>query len=1037
MKFNLLKQLLFVCIMLFTGVMFSQTVSGTVTGDEGPLPGVNVIVKGTSNGASTDFDGNYTLDNVGSEAVLEFSSLGYRTQEIAVGGQTTINVFLEADAEALDEVVVIGYGTTTVRDATGSVAAVTSDDFNTGAIASAEQLIQGKVAGVQTVQASGEPGAGIAIRIRGTNSIRSNNDPLYVVDGVPLSGSAPPEGPNVGFGSSTSSNPLSFLNPNDIESISVLKDASATAIYGSRGANGVVMITTKSGKGRQGGQFEFNTGLSYSTPANEFNLLGPEAFLDAVEQFGGSRTEQDFGNATDWQDVVTRNSFSHDTSLSYNYNYSTGSIRGTFGYQDLQGVLENSGLQRVSGRINWFQRLLDDRLNLSLQSTISNVNEEQPALSGSAGFRGDLLGAAYSANPTWSSDPDEVVGGQINPANMLKYTQSLTETDRILLNFSADYAFVRTDTDKLVGKLTLGYDRSNSVRESNTSRLAQNLDRGSQGNGIGALSENEATSKLMELTLTWDKDWDNSKLNLLGGYSFQDFKNEGYNAQGWGYNVDNMNQMARDLRGTVSSIESLLRGTGSYQQFGYSEPGGTSFVNRLFPDPSSEPLAGFADTNVRSMWSDYYNNTDELQSFFARANYTLRNKYLFTATVRADGSSRFGSDNQYGVFPSAAFAWKINEEGFIGDNVSTLKARLSWGITGNQEGLGYGNFIRRERYAGPGIQDNGNIDTPGLNSVAFANPDLQWEETTAYGFGVDFGLAADRLTATFDVYYSETTNLLLRVEAAQPSPQPFFFQNLDALVINQGVEFTVNYDFLINNSDWDWDASFNISYNENEIRDFAGQIPAGTIRGQGLSGAYAQILAEDQPLFSYFLREFEGFDENGQPIGDNQTFVGKSALPTTNYGFNTNVRYKNWDLNMFFTGQAGFYIYNNTKNAFFTAGAIANARNVTPDVLTSGEAGNAEAAVSTRFLEDGTFFRFQNFTLGYNFNLSDNSGIDKLRLTLTGQNIFLITDYSGLDPELSTNPGSGDLLNNLPTAGIDYTSYPRPRVFTLGLNLVF
>ena len=300
MKFNLLKQLLFVCIMLFTGVMFSQTVSGTVTGDEGPLPGVNVIVKGTSNGASTDFDGNYTLDNVGSEAVLEFSSLGYTTQEIAVGSQTTINVYLEADAEALDEVVVIGYGTTTVRDATGSVAAVTSDDFNTGAIASAEQLIQGKVAGVQTVQSSGAPGAGIAIRIRGTNSIRSNNDPLYVVDGVPLSGAAPPEGVDVGFGSSTSSNPLSFLNPNDIESISVLKDASATAIYGSRGANGVVMITTKSGKGRQGGQFEFNTGLSYSTPANEYNLLGPEAFLDAVEQFGGSRTEQDFGNATDW-----------------------------------------------------------------------------------------------------------------------------------------------------------------------------------------------------------------------------------------------------------------------------------------------------------------------------------------------------------------------------------------------------------------------------------------------------------------------------------------------------------------------------------------------------------------------------------------------------------------------------------------------------------------------------------------------------------------------------------------------------------------
>lgn len=1035
MKFNLLKQLLFVCIMLFTGVMFSQTVSGTVTGDEGPLPGVNVIVKGTSNGASTDFDGNYTIDNVGSEAVLEFSSLGYKTQEIAVGSQTTINVFLETDAEALDEVVVIGYGTTTVKDATGAVASVSSDDFNTGAIASAEQLIQGKVAGVQTVQSSGEPGAGIAIRIRGTNSIRSNNDPLYVVDGVPLSGAAPPEGPNVGFGSSVSSNPLSFLNPNDIESISVLKDASATAIYGSRGANGVVIITTKSGKGRQGGVFEFNTGLSYSTPANSYDLLGREAFLDAVEQFGGNRNDQDFGASTDWQDVVTRNSFSHDTSLSYNYNYATGSIRGTFGYQDLQGILENSGLQRMSGRINWYQRLLDDRLNLSLQSTISKVDEEQPALSGSAGFRGDLLGAAYSANPTWANDPDIDTGGQTNPANMLAYTQSLTETNRILLNFSADYAFVDQADSKLVGKLTLGYDNSNSVREANTSALVKNVDRGAQGNGVGALTDSENTSRLMELTLTWDKDWDNSKLNLLAGYSFQDFETKGNNAQGWGYNTNNMNEMARALSSSVGAIERLLRGS-SYQQFGLSTVNNVSFVNRLFPDPVSEPLAGFADTSVRAFWSDYFDYTDELQSFFARGNYTLHDKYLFTATVRVDGSSRFGSDNQYGVFPSAAFAWKINEEDFIGDNISTLKARLSWGITGNQEGLGYGNFLRRERYAGPGITDGGEINTPGLGPVAFANPDLKWEETTSYGGGIDFGLAADRLTATFDVYYSETTDLLLRIEAAQPSPQPFYFQNLDALVVNQGVEFSINYDFF-DTDDFHFDAGFNISYNENEMRDFAGQIPAGTIRGQGLSGAYAQILAQNQPLFSYFLREFEGFDENGQPIGDQQTFVGKSALPTTNYGLNTNFRYKNWDLNMFFTGQAGFYLYNNTRNAFFTAGAIANARNVTPDVLTSGEAGNAEAAVSTRFLEKGDFFRFQNFTLGYNFNLSDSSGIDKLRLTLTGQNIFVITDYSGLDPELSTNPGAGDLLNNLPTAGIDYTSYPRPRVFTLGLNLVF
>ena len=331
MKFNLLKQLLFVSFALFTGALFSQTITGTVTGDDGPLPGANVVVKGTSNGVSTDFDGNYTIEGVASDAILEFSSLGFVSQEIAVNGQTSINVDLLADAEALDEVIVIGYGTTTVKDATGAVASVSSKDFNGGAIASAEQLIQGKVAGVQTVQQSGEPGAGIAIRIRGTTSVTSNNDPLYVVDGMPLTAaSSSAGGADVGFGTSVSSNPLSFLNPNDIASMSVLKDASATAIYGSRGANGVVIITTKSGKGRQGGLFEFTSNLSYSTPANSYDLLGPEEFLDGVEQYGGIREDQDYGESTDWQDYVTRSSFSHDESLAYSYNHATGSVRGTF-----------------------------------------------------------------------------------------------------------------------------------------------------------------------------------------------------------------------------------------------------------------------------------------------------------------------------------------------------------------------------------------------------------------------------------------------------------------------------------------------------------------------------------------------------------------------------------------------------------------------------------------------------------------------------------------------------------------------------------
>ena len=1030
MKFNLLKQLLFVSFALFTGALFSQTITGTVTGDDGPLPGANVVVQGTSNGVSTDFDGNYTIEGVASDAILEFSSLGFVSQEIAVNGQTSINVDLLADAEALDEVIVIGYGTTTVKDATGAVASVSSKDFNGGAIASAEQLIQGKVAGVQTVQASGEPGSGISIRIRGTTSVTSNNDPLYVVDGVPLTANASSAGgEDVGFGTSIASNPLGFLNPNDIASMSVLKDASATAIYGSRGANGVVIITTKTGKGRQGGAFEFTSNLSYSTPGNSYDLLEPEEFLDAVEAYGGIRSDADYGEQTDWQDYVTRNSFSHDESLAYSYNHSSGSVRATFGYQDLQGVLENSGLQRISGRVNAYQRFFNDRLKLSFQGTYSTVNQEQPALSGSAGFKGDLLGAAYRSNPTWGTDPDLDLGGQIySPATMLAYTQSLTETDRFLMNFSADYAFI----PELVGKITLGYDKSNSTRNSASSRKALGFERGVPGNGRGSINDIENTSKLLELTLTWDKTWDNSNLNLLGGFSYQNFRNKGRNAQGYGYQTDSMDQMGKDLTNALADAEARL--SGNYQQYGYSEA--NNFVNYLYPQFASTNVAGFPDRNIESFYADFYDNTDELQSFFTRANYTLNNKYLFTATVRMDGSSRFGGDNKYGIFPSAAFAWKMNEESFIGDKISTLKPRLSWGITGNQDGLGYGNFIRRERWGGPGIGDGGEINTPGSDVVAFANPDLKWEETMSYGVGVDFGMNNDRLTMSVDVYRKETTDLLLSVQAAQPSPQPFFFKNLDGKVLNEGIEFTINYDF-IEDSDWTWNAGFNISYNNNELQGFPGQIQAGTIRGQGLTGAYAQILSDAQPLFSYFLREFEGFDENGQPIGDNQTFVGKSALPTTNAGFNTTVTYKNWDLNLFFTGQWGAYLYNNTQNAFFTAGAIAAQRNVTQDVIGNGESGSAEAAVSTRFLESGDFVRFQNATLGYNFSLSESSAIDALRLTLTGQNLYVFTDYTGLDPELDTQPAGRELLNGVPTAGIDLTSYPRPRVVTLGINLSF
>jgi iron complex outermembrane receptor protein len=1030
MKNKLLKKMLFPVFLLIGSFIYAQTVTGVVSDVSGPIPGANVLIKGTTTGAVTDFDGNFTITASNGD-VLVFSFVGFLTQEITYTGQASINVLLEEDAALLDEIVIIGYGQTTVKDATGSVASVKSEDFNKGVIASPEQLIQGKTSGVQITQSSGQPGAGISIRIRGTASIRSNNNPLFVVDGIPLAGDeTSSSGSDIGFGTSSSSNPLNFMNPNDIESISVLKDASSTAIYGSRGANGVVIITTKTGKGIQGESWDYNASVSSAKAPKRYDVLGRDAFLAAVTQFGGDAALADHGFDTDWQDVVLHTAISTNHNLAYSNSYEDGSVRATFGYGKQNGILRQSSLERVTARINAEHRLFDDKLKLGIQATFSNERNLAPGLSGSAGFRGDLLGAAYSANPTWPNDPDYDTGaGLATPTTLQQYVASKSNTERFLLNGYAEYKI----TPELTGKVSVGLDTSDGETDLAGSGLARNIADDIFGVGRGYFGTIDVDNHLLEATLNYKKDFENSKLDVIVGYSFQDFQRSGSNIIGRGYDVTALGDMYTALRESAALIEGRI--TGGYQQYGVS--GGNLFVNRLFPTPSSETgLAVPSGLGVTSIYADTFDTTSELQSQFARVNYTIADKYLFTATIRRDGSSNFGSENQYGYFPSGAIAWKINEEDFMGDTFSTLKLRVSAGITGNQDGLGYGNFIRRQRYGASEIQNGGNVPIQGLSDVSFANPDLKWEETTSYGAGLDFGFANDRLTGSIDVYRKETKDLLLSVPSAQPSPQPFFFQNLDATVLNEGIEFALNY-AVIEQEDLTWDTSFNISYNKNELQDFNGQIPAGRIYGQGLSNAFAQILAAGHPLFSYFLRDFQGFDADGQPIGDVQDFVGKSALPDINAGFSTSLSYKNWDLNAYFTGQFGAYVYSNTRNAFFTAGAIAGGRNVTPDVLTSGEGGNAEAAVSTRFLESGDFVRLQNLALAYTFNLKEDAAIKMLTLSLTGQNIFVITPYSGLDPEVSSGPASGDLLSGVPTAGIDYVSYPNPRTFTFGINAKF
>ncbi|WP_028376532.1 SusC/RagA family TonB-linked outer membrane protein [Leeuwenhoekiella sp. MAR_2009_132] len=1043
MKQFILRSMLFCASLLLAGIAQAQTVSGTVSEPNGPLPGANVLVKGTTNGTTTDFDGNYTINNVAAGSTLIFSYVGFSAKEVAVNGKSTINVTLEEDAAALEEVVVIGYGTTTVKDATGSVSSVTSEDFQQGVIQSPEQLIQGKTAGVQISESSGEPGAGISVRIRGTNSIRSGNNPLFVIDGVPLTSGGAPAGTAGSIGATAARNPLSFLNPNDIESISILKDASATAIYGSRGANGVIIIQTKGGRGASEGRFEFNTSTSFSTPSTRYDLLEREGFLDAIASVGGNRSLADFGANSDFQDVYTRSTFSTKNDLSYAKSYGSGNVRASISYGDTKGIVENTSQERITGRLNITQRFFDDKLTVSGQATLSRVNDEFTLISGSAGSTGDLIGASITANPTFPVNPTFDPGSNIlNPANLLANFEGLSETDRFLANISADYEIV----EGLNAKVTYGYDR---VQAETTSIVAPSIlgFNGSSNIGRGYYSANNQDNQLFEATLSYKKVFGNVAIDLVGGYSYQEFARDGFGSEGAGFSTNNMGQIANQVKSTYNTITGLVGEKNVI--FGYGNDG--SYLNRItFPGFDNEgTLPAFDKIIPAFVLNNNYDNTDELQSYFARANITLFDKFLLTGTFRADGSSTFGQNERYGYFPSGAFAWQLHKEDFIPETFSTLKLRLAAGTVGSQEGLGYGLFIQREILGGSGISNDLNVlPRPGTSIVGgFPNPDLKWESTTDLNVGLDFGFNNDRLNGTINVYRKETKDLLLTTELAAPGSGTIFRNLPDGSIVNSGVEFAIDYGF-IETDDWDFSGNFNISYNSNEVKDVPVPINAGPINGNGLTNAFAQRLQAGQPLFSYYMAEFTGFDADGNPtyfdfdgngVGDpdsDKFFLGKDAVPDVNAGLSLNARYKNFDVSTYLTGQFGFYVYNATANAFFTKSALLIQKNVTQDVPGTTENPGSTVAVSSRFLEKGDFVRLQTVSFGYNIPVREDGIFNSLRFSLTGQNLLLLSGYSGLDPEISVSTGNLN-ASAIPTAGIDYAAYPRPLTVTFGVNATF
>jgi len=991
MKNGLLKGFMLFSLFLFVGITHGQTVTGVVSDDMGPLPGASVLVKGTSNGVQTDFDGNYTIENVGEDAVLVFSFVGFKTQEISVNGRSTINITMSEDANELDEVIVIGYGATTKKDATGAVDAISAKDFDVVAAPSPAQLLRGKVSGVQVTQSSGEPGAGVSIRVRGNSSVRSGNNPLIVVDGVPLDGgNVSSGGSDFGLGSSSARNPLNFINQNDIQSINVLKDASATAIYGSRGANGVIVITTKRGKSGEP-QFTYNSTVVFSKIAGDFAVMSGEEYAG----LGGA----DFGSRTyDWEDAIMDNGFTTTHDVSFAKSSENSNTRLSFGASTQDGIVKKTGIDRYSASLFNSNTFFDGRVKVDARLLYSGIKDQATLITSNAGFIGNVIGTALYWNPTqpiYNTDGsyNVVSDTYINPVQLLDSYNDETATNKLLGSITTTVNI----TDHLKYQFLFGIERSTSQRAFEVlpsiqiQNVAQATDpqTGETRYGTAGILSDNRFNRTFEHTLNYNNQFsDNFTLDAVVGYSYYDYNADGSMSQATGFNANQTN--------LVDNIEGGLE----------NEFTASSYRNRV-----------------------------ELQSFFGRVNATIYENLLVTATIRTDGSTKLGDDNKYDYFPSLGVGYKIvnEEEGLV----NNLKVRANWGITGNQE-FAPNSAIARASYGNNGA----------LNVDSNANSELKWETTQSYGFGVDFGLFNRKLTGSVDYFHKDTKDLIFPVPSAatQPGPPSPRFVNLPGNLINKGVEVSLNYNILsTENANWDFNA--NASFLDNEIQNFAGFIQTGGLNGQGLTGAYAQVITNGMPLYSYFLYEWRGYDADGMSIyadaAGNDTGLGTAAkklldkqpLPKVNIGFGTNFNYKSWDLGMSFYGAFGHYIYNNTANAYFFKGAFLGGKNTSYEAATSNQAQGDPNSPSTKYLEKGDFLRLNNATIGYTFSsgILDKIKAKNARLYVSGQNLFVLTGYTGFDPEVDTDKQ----LNGVPSAGMDYLAYPRARSFALGLNVTF
>ncbi|MBC7569928.1 MAG: TonB-dependent receptor [Spirosoma sp.] len=1011
------------CLLLLLGLSAlaqsarSLLVKGVVVSAEGNqgIPGANVVIKNTQQGTTTNADGEFTLTAPEGKLVLIVSSIGYQTREVPVSGQSKLSITLQPDDRSLNEVVVVGYGTVKKSDLTGSVSSVKAAELRQTPIANFVQGLQARASGVQVTQNSGAPGGSISVRIRGNSSISGSSEPLYVVDGFPIAGGDNPvAGGGSGLGNDNGNrlSVLSTLNPNDIESMEVLKDASATAIYGTRGANGVVLITTKRGKAGKT-RVSYDGYYGQQQIRKTLDVMNATQFAKYENEITGTTiypNPDQLGQGTDWQSLVFRKAPMQSHQLSVTGGNEKSQFALSMNYFDQDGIIINSNFKRGSVRVNLDNTVSKNlKIGTSLTYTYS-VNNGAVTATLLDGASGGIIWAAITAPPTQSpynadGTPTIFTGRYLdlnNPVALASEVLNQNTTRRFLGNIFADW----TIADGLTYRGSFGGDLVTDTRDSYVTR---NIRAGSQVNGIGGKGNNNTNTVLHESLLNYHRLLGNHDLTLTGVFSTQ-----------------RQSQTAESMTG---------------QQF----------PNDLVLNDNLSQASIVSIGSTRQAW--------RLDSYTGRINYNFKSKYLLTLTGRADGSSRFGANNKYGFFPSVAGAWRISEEDFMqGQQVfSDLKLRASYGLTGNADIPLYNSLSRLNSV---GNYNFNNVRTIGIAAANIGNPDLKWEKSAQADIGLDFGLLNNRIQVTADVYYKKTTDLLLSRTIPLSSGFGSVFGNFGS-VENRGIEVTVNAGVL--NGALKWDISGNVSANRNKLTLIDGtrtEIVPGD--GGGSVGPFTNnsILRIGAPIGSFYGYVFDGIYQTGESIptgripgniryrdltgdgvisGADQAIIG-NPNPSYIFGINNNLKYKGFDLSLFVQGVQGNQIYNVSKPRLEGGAGGYNQYASYEDRWTPTNPSNRyqKALTGQRVnqsdihIEDGSFVRFKNITLGYTVPaVGKMAWLANSRIYISANNFATLTRYSGYDPEVNT---AGQ--NNL-NLGVDNIGFPVAKSFIAGLQLNF